>query len=37
MDRLALRRDGAELVVDVDTLYQQDLNTAQWNAAFVAV
>jgi Rieske Fe-S protein len=37
MDRLAVRRDGAELVVDVDTLYQQDLNTAQWNAAFVAV
>jgi cytochrome b6-f complex iron-sulfur subunit len=37
MDRLAVRRDGGELVVDVDTLYQQDLNTAQWNAAFVAV
>jgi Rieske Fe-S protein len=37
MDRLPLRRDGTELVVDVDTLYQQDLNTAQWNAAFVAV
>jgi nitrite reductase/ring-hydroxylating ferredoxin subunit len=37
MDRLAVRRDGGELVVDVDTLYQQDLNTAQWNAAFVSV
>jgi nitrite reductase/ring-hydroxylating ferredoxin subunit len=37
MDRLALHRDGAEMVVDVDTLYQQDLNTAQWNAAFIAV
>jgi nitrite reductase/ring-hydroxylating ferredoxin subunit len=37
MDRLAVRRDGGELVVDVDTLYQQDLNTAEWNAAFVAV
>jgi nitrite reductase/ring-hydroxylating ferredoxin subunit len=37
MDRLAVRREGGELVVDVDTLYQQDLNTAQWNAAFVAV
>jgi nitrite reductase/ring-hydroxylating ferredoxin subunit len=37
MDRLAVRRDGRELVVDVDTLYQQDLNTAQWNAAFVVV
>jgi nitrite reductase/ring-hydroxylating ferredoxin subunit len=37
MDRLAVRRDGGELVVEVDTLYQQDLNTAQWKAAFVAV
>jgi nitrite reductase/ring-hydroxylating ferredoxin subunit len=37
MDRLAVRRDGGELVVDVDTLYQQDLNTAQWNAAFIPV
>ena len=35
MDRLAIKRDGAALVVDVDTLYQQDLNTAQWTAAFV--
>ncbi|MDQ6635902.1 MAG: Rieske (2Fe-2S) protein [Gemmatimonadota bacterium] len=37
MDRLAVRRDGGELVVDVDTLYQEDLNTAQWKAAFIAV
>ena len=37
MDRLAVRRDGAELVVDVDKLYQQDLNTAEWTAAFIAV
>ncbi len=37
MDRLAIKRDGAALVVDVDTLYQQDLNTAQWTAAFVPV
>ena len=37
MDRLAVRRDGGELVVDVDTLYQQDLNTVQWNAAFISV
>lgn len=35
MDRLAVRRDGQTLVVDVDTLYQQDLNTAQWAAAFI--
>lgn len=37
MDRLAIKRDGAALVVDVDVLYQQDLNTAQWTAAFVTV
>lgn len=35
MDRLAVRKDGQALVVDVDTLYQQDLNTAQWTAAFI--
>ena len=37
MDRLAIKRDGANIVVDVDVLYQQDLNTAQWTAAFVPV
>ncbi|MFL5607471.1 MAG: ubiquinol-cytochrome c reductase iron-sulfur subunit [Gemmatimonadaceae bacterium] len=37
MDRLAVRRDRGELVVDVDTLYQQDLNTAQWTAAFISI
>ncbi|MEP6990155.1 MAG: Rieske (2Fe-2S) protein [bacterium] len=35
MDRLAIRKDGQAVVVDVDTLYQQDLNTAQWTAAFI--
>lgn len=35
MDRLAVRHDGQMLVVDVDVLYQQDLNTAQWTAAFI--
>lgn len=35
MDRLAVRKDGTALVVDVDTLYQQDLNAAQWTAAFI--
>ena len=35
MDRLAVRKDGQALVVDVDTLYQQDLNLAQWTAAFI--
>jgi nitrite reductase/ring-hydroxylating ferredoxin subunit len=36
MDRLAIRRDGAALVVDVDTLYQSDLNPKEWAGAFVA-
>ena len=36
MDRLAVRKDGQTLVVDVDTLYQQDLNAAQWAAAYVS-
>ena len=35
MDRLAVRKDAQALVVDVDTLYQQDLNLAQWTAAYV--
>ena len=37
MDRLAVRKDGQTLVVDVDALYQQDLNVAQWSSAFVGV
>jgi hypothetical protein len=37
MDRLAVRRDGAFILVDIDKLYQQDENAAQWGAAFVAV
>lgn len=37
MDRLAIRQDGAAIVVDVDTLYQEDLNATEWNAAFVAL
>ena len=35
MDRLPIRREGAELVVDVDTVYQQDDNAKEWSAAFV--
>ena len=37
MDRLAVRRDGGFILVDVDKLYQQDENAAQWGAAFVPV
>ncbi len=35
MDRLAVRREGATLVVDVDALIQQDEHPQQWEAAFV--
>ncbi len=36
MDRLALRREGAELIVDIDKIYQQDDHPAEWHAAFAA-
>ena len=38
MDRLAIRRDAANnIVVDPDTLYKSDEDTAQWRAAVVKV
>lgn len=35
MDRLAVRREGAALVVDVDSVIQQDENQAAWSGAVV--
>lgn len=35
MDRLAIARQGANVVVDIDTMYKEDEDTAQWNSAFV--
>ena len=35
MDRLAIKRDGSNIVVDPDTLYRNDEEAAQWNAAVV--
>jgi nitrite reductase/ring-hydroxylating ferredoxin subunit len=35
MDRLAIQRQGANVMVDVDQMYQEDENEAQWKAAFV--
>jgi Rieske Fe-S protein len=35
MDRLAVKRDGAVLVVDIDALFQQDENPKEWGEAFV--
>ena len=37
MDRFAIQKSGAGVVVDVDQMYQQDENEAQWKAAFVKV
>jgi nitrite reductase/ring-hydroxylating ferredoxin subunit len=37
MDRLAIRRDGASIVVDVDVMYQQDEKPAEWGSAFVVL
>jgi Rieske Fe-S protein len=35
MDRFAVRRDGASVVVDLETLYQADDNPKEWAGAVV--
>jgi len=35
LDRLPIRREGDQLVVDVDTVYRQDRDRSQWRAAVV--
>ena len=35
MDRLAIKRQGGSVVVDIDTMYQENENEAQWKAALV--
>ena len=35
MDRLAIKRQGNSVVVDLDQMYQEDDNEAQWKAALV--
>ena len=37
MDRFAIQKSGTGVVVDVDQMYQQDENEAQWTAALVKV
>lgn len=37
MDRFAVRRDGATIVVDVDKMYRSDEDRAAWDAAAVPV
>jgi nitrite reductase/ring-hydroxylating ferredoxin subunit len=35
MDRFAVRRDGANILVDLDRLFRQDQDAADWNTAFI--
>ncbi len=35
MDRFAIRKDGAQVVVDLNTMYEQDKAQAGWDAASV--
>lgn len=35
LDRFAIRRDGAQLLVNLDALYRQDQDATEWTAAFV--
>ena len=35
MDRFAVRAEGAQLFVNLDALYREDENRAQWTSAFV--
>ncbi len=37
MGRLGIRRDGANVVVDVDTFYRQGKNPTEWESAFLAL
>lgn len=37
MDRFALRREGGNLVVDLDQLFRQDRDAAAWGAAVVSL
>lgn len=37
MDRLAIARQGANVVVDIDTMYKEDEDTPQWTSSFIKV
>ena len=37
LDRFALRRDGDQLLVNLDTLYREDKDAGQWATAFITV
>jgi hypothetical protein len=35
MDRFAIQRQGSNVMVDVDQMFEEDANEAQWKAALV--
>jgi len=37
MDRFAIQRAGANVLVDVDQMFEEDENESEWKAAFVKV
>ena len=37
MDRFAIRKDGSSIVVNLDSLYEQDKDTDKWAKAFVTL
>ena len=37
MDRFSIHRDGANVVVDLDALHEQDTDPAGWNAAMLRI
>lgn len=37
LDRFALRKDGNNVVANLDKLYKQDDNQAEWTAAFITI
>jgi len=37
LDRFAVRKDGANVVANLDKLYQEDENEAEWKAAFITL
>ena len=37
LDRFAVHRDGSNIVVNLDALFQQDKNLDEWTKAFLAV
>ena len=37
MDRFSVRRDGNNVVVNLDRVFEEDQDTAGWKAAFLSI